>query len=167
MNFEMNLELMFSLQEKLMSRIAKRHKLPPINRIDTVILAFIVEIGECANEWRGFKDWSDDQEPRTESMLVEYVDGLHFILEIGLIVNARPKQDGLPIFEKDLTEQFTAVIQAGISLKHSLLFPETYYDMLFRLYMGLGIMLGFSIDEIESAYVKKNTLNHHRQDIGY
>jgi dimeric dUTPase (all-alpha-NTP-PPase superfamily) len=24
-----------------------------------------VEIGECANEWRGFKKWSKDQKPRT------------------------------------------------------------------------------------------------------
>jgi dimeric dUTPase (all-alpha-NTP-PPase superfamily) len=59
-----------------------------------------VELGECANEWRGFKFWSVNQLPHTSAvrtpcmmeedkeyynpLLEEYVDGLHFVLELGL-----------------------------------------------------------------------------------
>lgn len=35
------------------------------NNLDWKLLALQVELGECANEWRGFKKWSKDQEPRT------------------------------------------------------------------------------------------------------
>jgi len=60
-----------------------------------------VEIAELANEWRGFKHWSNDREPRyvkktiafadpggpfvhtTYPLLEEYVDCLHFFLSIA------------------------------------------------------------------------------------
>lgn len=34
------------------------------NNLDWKLLALQVELGECANEWRGFKKWSKDQELR-------------------------------------------------------------------------------------------------------
>ncbi|MDA6141611.1 dUTPase, partial [Escherichia coli] len=70
------------------------------DRNEKRLLAFIVELGECAQEHRGFKYWSKDQQPRTKAvrvpammeedkeyynpLLEEYVDGLHFVLELGL-----------------------------------------------------------------------------------
>lgn len=33
---------------------------------------------ECANDWRGFKYGSEDAKPK-ETLLEEYVDGLHFV----------------------------------------------------------------------------------------
>ncbi|MCY7631424.1 dUTP diphosphatase, partial [Bacillus altitudinis] len=35
-----------------------------------LILALQVELAECANEWRGFKFWSNDQQPCTERLIV-------------------------------------------------------------------------------------------------
>lgn len=44
-------------------------------------LAFVVELAELAQEWRGFKYWSDNQEP-SDKVLEEYVDVLHFALSL-------------------------------------------------------------------------------------
>ncbi|UAT29525.1 dUTP diphosphatase [Bacillus badius] len=108
----MNLTKLFPVQKVLDERIMDKHpELKGQNNLDWKILALQVELGECANEWRGFKKWSHDQKPRTREILVqcdlcgewtdythevegitvtknylleEYVDCLHFILSIGL-----------------------------------------------------------------------------------
>lgn len=57
----MNLQKFFDTQKVLRDRIGYNGE----DRFEKLILALLVEIGECANEWRGFKFWSKDQEPRT------------------------------------------------------------------------------------------------------
>ncbi len=101
----MNLSKLFEMQRVLDKRITDVHTVQEgENRLAKKILALQVELGECANEWRGFKFWSTDQEPRTRKyltnyteqdshlgvgavwvnpLLEEYVDCLHFILSIG------------------------------------------------------------------------------------
>lgn len=62
----MNLSKLFEMQKVLDERIMDEH--PELreneSNLDWKILALQVELGECANEWRGFKFWSNDQEPR-------------------------------------------------------------------------------------------------------
>ncbi len=98
----MNLQPLFETQKKLDERIVKEKGLEGAALLDKKILALQVELGELANEWRGFKFWSEKQEPRTKGpsyivkvdsfteevryknpLLEEYVDCLHFILSIG------------------------------------------------------------------------------------
>jgi dimeric dUTPase (all-alpha-NTP-PPase superfamily) len=45
---------------------------------DKMLLALLVEIGECANEWRGFKYWSKkNKEPRIKKAIICYIcDGI-------------------------------------------------------------------------------------------
>src|SRR5690606_16674705 len=103
----MNLEKLFQMQKELDARILAEHPIQEgENRLAKKILALLVELGELANEWRGFKFWSEDQVPRTRvlvnrttddigfkyigpehiknPLLEEYVDCLHFLLSIGL-----------------------------------------------------------------------------------
>ncbi|MFD1450855.1 dUTP diphosphatase [Oceanobacillus sojae] len=104
----MNLQKLFEIQAKLDEHIVKEKGLEGQNLLDEKILALQVEIGELANEWRGFKFWSENQEPKppvhnwdvsedgltqewlpewgyeSYPLLEEYVDCLHFILSIGL-----------------------------------------------------------------------------------
>lgn len=104
----MNLTKLFETQAALDEHIMQEHpELRGKNNLDWKLLALQVELGECANEWRGFKKWSTDQKPRTvkrietewdddgtptewdvyqdvNPLLEEYVDCLHFILSIGL-----------------------------------------------------------------------------------
>lgn len=62
----MNLSKLFETQAALDERIYESHPvLKGQDNLDWKVLALQVELGECANEWRGFKKWSNDQEPRT------------------------------------------------------------------------------------------------------
>lgn len=64
----MNLNKLLEIQEVLDNRIYDRFPdLKDQDNLDWKILALQVELGELANEWRGFKKWSEDQEPRTEA----------------------------------------------------------------------------------------------------
>jgi dimeric dUTPase (all-alpha-NTP-PPase superfamily) len=64
---QMNLSKLFELQRQLDEHIEKEHpRKPGEDRLAKKILALLVELGELANEWRGFKKWSHDQEPRTK-----------------------------------------------------------------------------------------------------
>lgn len=61
----MNLTKLFETQAALDEHIMQEHpELRGQNNLDWKLLALQVELGECANEWRGFKKWSKDQEPR-------------------------------------------------------------------------------------------------------
>lgn len=100
----MNLSKLFETQRKLDERIVKEKGLEGQNLLAKKILALQVELGELANEHRGFKFWSNDREPRTRKYLTPYteqdshlgvgaqwvnplleeaVDCLHFALSIG------------------------------------------------------------------------------------
>ncbi|MEH7157524.1 dUTP diphosphatase [Neobacillus drentensis] len=187
----MNLEKLFQAQKVLRDRIGYNEP----DRLNKLILALLVELGECANEWRGFKFWSKDQAPRTRKargpyvdledaefynpLLEEYVDGLHFVLELGLEIN--PKD--FPIVDVEpLTGEFKSVIEA---IRHTfnwtvnldyILFDEpfksdyriqrTYFNLL-QVFITLGEMLGFTWEEVEQAYYAKNSINHQRQEDGY
>lgn len=161
----MNLTKLFKMQKTLDNHIYEEHPvLPGENRLSKKKLALLVEVGECANEWRGFKYWSNDPNPR-ESLLEEYVDGLHFILSIGLDLDFDftyyPKH--IESFKYDSTvEQFLQIYLAASTIKDGLDFI-----WLFSKFIGLGEMLGFTQDEIEQAYYAKNAINHQRQDNGY
>lgn len=61
----MNLQKLFETQRVLDEHIYEKHpELRGKNNLDWKILALQVELGECANEWRGFKKWSKHQTPR-------------------------------------------------------------------------------------------------------
>ncbi|WGE00910.2 dUTP diphosphatase [Bacillus velezensis] len=59
----MNLQKMFEMQKVLDDRIIKEKGLEGQDLLPNLILALQVELAECANEWRGFKHWSNNQQP--------------------------------------------------------------------------------------------------------
>jgi len=58
-----NLTKLFEMQDVLDERIVKEKGLERQDLLPEKILALQVELGEMANEWRGFKFWSNNQEP--------------------------------------------------------------------------------------------------------
>jgi dimeric dUTPase (all-alpha-NTP-PPase superfamily) len=178
-----NLEKLFETQKVLRDRIGYNEP----DRFNKLILALLVELGECANEHRGFKFWSQNQQPRTKQarapymdiddaefynpLLEEYVDGLHFILELGIELRAEEyKINSLKTY-KDVVEQFQDIyIQIGFFTHEYRTGRECIkqtYKTIFGLYLGLGEMFGFTWEEVEQAYFTKNKINHIRQESGY
>lgn len=235
----MNLAKLFETQQVLSNRIGYEGP----DRFEKLILALQVEVGECANEWRGFKFWSKNQEPskilyttegatienadyfkcmdeencgeylskddfkglieadyeecpkckngyvypfrKKNPLLEEYVDGIHFILEIGL-ENYDHHDTRLPIAVKrsldsnlikypSVSKQFNKIFNEIGILEDAVTDHEFFdasdvedsYINVLRMYIGLGEMLGFTWKQIEQAYYDKNQVNHERQDSGY
>jgi dimeric dUTPase (all-alpha-NTP-PPase superfamily) len=220
----MQLTKLYEMQQELDDRIVKEH--PPgkgEDRLAKKILALQVELGECANEWRGFKYWSKNQLPQknihtTEGattdnaifyqcgdddcgerfnkgdarlsdlfgeneedcpvckegylysfreknpLLEEYVDCLHFILSIGLEIGVDYFKY-VPIQkykEVDISRQFMNVMSYTLGL-----LEDDYCSELLSSFVFLGEMLGFTWEQIEQAYIRKNEINHIRQESGY
>lgn len=156
---------LYALQAELDSRIMKEHQLDG-DFFSERLLALQVEVGELANETRCFKYWSvKSPSPRSE-ILEEYVDGIHFILSLGLTLGFEeyiPKKSVQ--HNENIVEQFLTVFHC-ISHLYTERSSEAYVT-LFTEYMTLGVLLGFTEHEIETAYFEKNLVNHKRQDRGY
>lgn len=177
----MDLINLFETQKLLDEHIEKEHpRVPDEDRLSKKILSLQVELGELANELPEiFKFWSNKKN-NFEKALKEYVDGLHFILSIGIELD--PKQ--IPIYDdiEPLKDEFKTVLEAfrhtfnwTVNLDY-ILFEEpfrsdyriekTYFNLLL-VFLTLGEMLGFTWEQIEQAYYAKNAVNHERQNNGY
>lgn len=174
----MNLNKLFELQAKLDERIYKEHPVQEgEDRLAKKILALQVELGELANCWRGFKYWSNDQEPITKidigtsqysivnPLLEEYVDCLHFILSIGLELGFEKQTAHSFKNGNSILGNFHSIYSELSSLYYH---RQMYnYQRALNLIIGLGELLGFTWQQIEQAYLKKNKINHERQNNGY
>lgn len=185
----MNLSNLIEIQRTLDEHIMDEHpELKDQNNLEWKTLALQVELGECANEWRGFKKWSKDQEPRTNVqwdytlndepiyrnlLLEEYVDCLHFVLSIGLEFEEYPLDMDYEVLgyikaawnKENTIKQFQEVFKDIVYFSNS--HDEVDYIELVSQFLGLGEMLGFTWEQIEQAYMNKNEINHQRQVNGY
>lgn len=162
----MNLQKLFEAQQVLDEHILNEHpEQENENRLEKKILALQVELGECANEWRGFKFWSTDQEPRTRKyltnyteqdshlgvgavwvnpLLEEYVDCLHFILSIGL------EEFTFAIFE----ESKTSPIRLNLSNHFEVIKYQNISTQFLYLFNSIGYLTD-SIIENEMTYAQE------------
>jgi dimeric dUTPase (all-alpha-NTP-PPase superfamily) len=162
----LNFDHLFQLQKKLDERIHRKHDLQNENLIEKKILALFVEIGELANETRCFKFWSTKPASDKEKILEEFIDGLHFILSLGLEFDYASQVNNTKVQpQHSLNDQFLLVFDT-VSLFRKTPTLENY-QQLFHQYLELGLILGFSEEEVERAYMEKNEVNHHRQTQNY
>jgi len=183
-----NLSELFRAQKLLDKRIVDEHNLHGQDLLPKKILSLQVELAELAQEWRGFKFWSRDQEPRTKEvlgwvnpqkyknpLLEEFADCLHFILSIGndiSLVNVSIKN--LEGGFKDTLECFRHCNNWVVNLDYTLHETACYistiekvYENLISIFLELGEMLGFTPEQIEKSYYAKNAINHQRQTDHY
>jgi len=179
-----NLEKLFEAQKNLDEHITRKKGLEGQDLFAKKILALLVELGELANEWRGFKFWSQDQQPRTKvqvytgsgrkiegkyknPLLEEYVDCLHFILSIGLELGFSEFEIRTIPQRKDVTSQFLKLMRVSQDVLFKREVEQEIYKILISEFIALGKMLGFTWEQIEEAYFAKNAVNHERQESGY
>lgn len=187
----MNLNELFETQKKLDAGIVERKVLEGQDLLPEKILALLTELGELSNEWRGFKFWKEDKEPRIHAtehdffsdevirewnpLLEEYVDCLHFILSIGLElgferINFKASRDEylshrIDFKAESVTLQFNNVFRFVVEFDEEPLSDEFVSVVLS--FVVLGELLGFTWDQIETAYYDKNKINHERQNTNY
>ncbi|WP_201716640.1 dUTP diphosphatase [Rossellomorea arthrocnemi] len=162
----MNIETLLDMQKKLDQHIEEEHGLEKEDLIDKKILALLVEIGELANETRSFKFWSTKPSSSKEVILEEFVDGVHFILSLGIEIGIQQFDVGETNYtNEDVTKQFMDVFKYANHFANER--SVEHFQELFRHYVYLGELLGFSHEEVFDAYVKKNEVNYNRQKEGY
>ena len=163
----MNLKEWFSMQRELDQYIESEHGLQQEDLVERKLLALLVELGELANETRCFKFWSKKPASEHSVVLEEFVDGVHFILSIGLELNFSDWD--IPIVSaegnEDLVQSFLKVFQLVGEVRQNR--TAESYEQLMRQYFILGQSLGFSISDVQEAYKMKNEVNYKRQQEGY
>jgi dimeric dUTPase (all-alpha-NTP-PPase superfamily) len=163
----MQLEKLFNMQQGLDQHIEESHGLKNEDLFNRKVLALLVEIGELANETRCFKFWSVKPSSEKDVILEEFVDGVHFILSLGIECGFHER----PLAIKDnpstlsVTEQFLAIYEKVSLFKESKSLND--FIILFEAYLQLASLLGMTYEEIEQAYFQKNEVNYQRQQNNY
>ena len=147
----MDIKKMLEAQKELDKANMKKGGLTeyPLEMVQT---AYRVELGELLQEWKQFKFWKINKgEIDREKMLEEWADCMHFALSLFI-------QEEI---EEDISEYCS--------------YLETYeiIERCFNLYfvlentLALGLKLGYTLEELEQAYWKKNKINWERIEGGY
>lgn len=163
----MNLVKLFQMQKALDSHIEEKHQLQDEDLFHRKILALLVELGELANETRCFKFWSVKPSSPKDVILEEFVDGVHFILSLGIECGFDQKGMELKAAQPEcsVTEQFLRVYEGVTIFQKTKSFED--YLRLFEAYLQLAVLLGISYEEMEQAYFSKNEVNYQRQQNNY
>jgi dimeric dUTPase (all-alpha-NTP-PPase superfamily) len=163
----MQLEKLFEMQRGLDQHIEEKHGLQNEDLFDRKVLALLVELGELANETRCFKFWSIKPSSEKSVVLEEYVDGIHFILSLGIECGFQNLDYTLDIEPSaaSTTEQFLLIYQVVNKFRDTK--SESDFKTLLQSYLQLGTLLGISYEEMEKAYFTKNEVNYQRQQNNY
>lgn len=163
----MSLSKLFEMQSGLDRYIEENHQLEDENLFDRKVLALLVEIGELANETRSFKFWSVKPSSEKKVILEEFVDGIHFILSLGLECEFQNQELQMEkeATTKDINEQFLKIYQAVSIFRKTKSVSD--YTHVFESYLQLGALLRIGYEEMEQAYIEKNEVNYKRQNQNY
>ncbi|WP_281201597.1 dUTP diphosphatase [Bacillus altitudinis] len=114
-----------------------------------------------------------------DPLLEEYVDCIHFFLSIAI---KKGWKEELSVSEAAIEEFKEEGFEGGLSglylemqwsLLNSRMFKDEekkkeHFRVSWGLFLAIGIVgFGFTTDQIEQAYMKKNAVNHKRQQEGY
>ncbi|ATZ18644.1 dUTP diphosphatase [Williamsoniiplasma somnilux] len=154
-------------QKKLDAYIVENHQLK-VNKemLRKKIIAFLVELGEYANEERSFKYWSKKPSSDLAMQLDEYIDGLHFILSIGNQINVDFNNFAMINF-KTTTNLDCYFEIISLLAKFSKEFDLVIYQELLSCYLNIAKIKNYSEEELLNAYKIKNKINFERQNNNY
>ena len=161
----MQLTKLFSMQRELDSYIQNnREKQSDV--FQEKGLALLVELGELANETRCFKFWSTKGPSENAVILEEYVDSIHFLLSLGIEKDLQTLTEWP---EGKVEGELTHLFLETTRVIHLFLFELTMdsYKKVWIHYGAIAKKLGFTNEDIISAYLAKNEENYNRQKTGY
>ena len=154
----MNIKKMLCAQKELDDIWMKRANLTEYP-LEMTITAYRVELGELLQEWKQFKYWKmNKSEVDRDKMLEEWADCMHFALSLELFVVEKLEVN---FTNKDYTK--------SLNLEIRYLDKNDIYGTLDSCYeinstilndtILLGLKLGYTLEELEEAYWKKNKIN--------
>lgn len=163
------IETMLKKQDELNSAIMKEFGLTTISK-QQIDLATLDEIGEFTHELKcDWCWWKKSQEPVDRNKVMEELaDVFHFVLIYELFYGKRkyltdPEQyresphDYLPMVKMDI----------GFGLANALISILKLADGRLMYLLALSEHLGFCLEEVYAAYMRKNAINMERLKNGY
>jgi dimeric dUTPase (all-alpha-NTP-PPase superfamily) len=131
-----------------------------------------------------FEDYSHFKKKEPTKLLEEFVDCVHFFFSIA---NQKGWQDTLYIYEDQVdkgnydgqTTSYYLELVYYLNKAYMEVYPVDdmiadfqknayYFRLSWILFLNIGINgFGFTLEQIEDAYVAKNVVNHQRQEQGY
>lgn len=163
------IETMLKKQDELNLAIMKEFGLTTISK-EQIDLATLDEIGEFTHELKGdWCWWKKSQEPvNRNKVLEELADVFHFVLIYELFYGKRkyladPEQyresprDYMPMVQMDI----------GFGIANALITILKLEDGRLMYLFALSEHLGFCLEEIYAAYMRKNAINMERLKNGY
>lgn len=169
MNAQEMFETMLKKQEELNSDIMKEFGLTTISK-EQIDMATLDEIGEFTHELKGdWCWWKKSQEPvNRNKALEELADIFHFVLIYELFYGKRkyltdPEQyresprDYMPMVQMDI----------GFGIANALITILKLEDGRLMYLLALSEHLGFCLEEVYAAYMRKNAINMERLKNGY
>lgn len=169
----LNIGNLYTMQKELDGLIknTKDYSLSEESLFKMKIIALLTEVGEFSNEHRGFKFWSNNQEPNMgkggliNPLYEELIDTLHFMLSIGNSMNyavfnivIEPKRLD---FEDLIINWYESIIMFN---------NDSSLDNYNRIFTSFGeVVHHFGLDEtdIQKVYYAKYKKNIERQKMGY
>ena len=163
------IETMLKEQDELNSAIMKEYGLTTISK-EQIDLATLDEIGEFTHELKGdWCWWKKSQEPVDRNkVLEELADVFHFVLIYELFYgkrnyladsecNLESPRSYLPMVKMDIGFGLATALTRIIDLADSRL----------MYLLALSEHLGFCLEEVYAAYMRKNAINMERLKNGY
>lgn len=156
---------LFKMQAQLDTYIVEKRGLQGQSFFEEKMLALLVELGELANETRCFKYWSNKSASDKSVIIEEYVDNVHFLLSLGLENGYEFDRLNIEPTKLSATEQFNLVFSCAMNFYKTQ--KEDDYYAVFKEFLQLASLLGFSESDLITAYHEKNKVNYERQETGY
>ncbi len=129
------------------------------------IIALQVEVAELINEIRFFKFWSKKPQSEKEVILEEFADCLHFALSLGnsleiddFIFAMGDMKRPIRLIYFDINQKLLDLIRdKNVRLLKSIMFN------LFE----IAWFMGYSEEDVKTAYTQKRIKNYDRQNTNY
>lgn len=163
------IETMLKKQDELNSAIMKEYGLTTISR-EQIDLATLDEIGEFTHELKGdWCWWKKSQEPVDRNkVLEELADVFHFALIYELLYGKRTYLDN-PEYNLESYRDYMPMVQVdiGFGIANALITILKLVDGRLMYLLALSEHLGFCLEEVYAAYMRKNAINMERLKNGY
>lgn len=163
------IETMLKKQDELNSAIMKEFGLTTISK-EQIDLATLDEIGEFTHELKGdWCWWKKSQEPvNRNKALEELADVFHFVLIYELFYGKRTYLDN-PEYNLESYRDYMPMVQMdiGFGIANALTRIIDLADGRLMYLLALSEHLGFCLEEVYAAYMRKNAINMERLKEGY
>ena len=163
----MNIKKMLEVQKELDKANMKKSGLNeyPLEMVQT---AYRVELGELLQEWKQFKFWKINKgEIDRDKMLEEWADCMHFALSLDY--NNYPL-NSTDHYNEILINHLEKFIKNIETWDIYLILNSCFYVGKVKILentLKLGLKLGYTLEELEQAYWRKNKINWGRIEGGY